>query len=202
MTGTDVLGTYVYGIPLQDLPTYRKAPLVGTKPVPMHEGVNYKLLDEIMEFIEAHPETWHQASWFQHLDPETGDSKWHVTIEEVSERNSCGTSFCFAGHVALHEGFPSPPLDSNESWERTIDGERWPEHVDTFAMNRLGITTAQADALFDGDNTMTDLRNMVTALHVDPDLHSWELREFANDFEDALASQDEVKDYFKEQEVA
>lgn len=158
--------TLRFGIPLQELPSYRVKPPVGDKPVSRRETLNVELLDEIMSYIEAHPRTWNQANWYVNVDPEDGSTKHFWRIEEVTEQNSCGTSFCFAGHVALREGFPAPPLQNGVEWEREVSGERWGEAVDAFAEKVLGIDPEQAEALFAGENTMADLRNMVTALKV------------------------------------
>lgn len=208
---TAIEKTQLYGIPLQELPTYRKAEPVKDKPVTPHEGVNYKLLDEILEFIVEHPRQWEQAAWFRIVDRETGEMKYNVEVQTVEEVNSCGAAFCFAGHVALAAGFPSPPIDNHQEWARTviIDPEaeyRWDreydEAVDEFAYKVLGITAGQADALFAGENTINDLKAIVKALHLNPDVRGYTLREMAEelteDWEEDEDYSDRVEDWMKE----
>lgn len=172
--------SYIYGIPLTTLPQYRKADPVGDKPTKVEEEINFDLLEEIYSFIEEHPRTWRQASWYATVDQETGVWKHDIRIENVEELNSCGTSFCFAGHVALHEGFPSPPVQNNNEWGRFVnentDDEEY-ELVDEFAAKRLGLTEAQAGALFEGDNDLDDIRFMIDVLKLAPSVNGNDLEE-------------------------
>lgn len=181
--------TYVYGIPLTDLPTYRKAAPVGSKPAVYSEGLNVDLLEEIFNFISEHPLTWRQASWYAILDKETGVWKHDLRVEDVQELNSCGTSFCFAGHVALREGFPNPPLQNNEEWGRMVlhgvDDEEF-ELVDEFAAKRLGLDSDQAGALFDGDNDLDDLRFMIDVLKFLPSVNGNDLEEMKYERRDRI----------------
>lgn len=178
---------YLFGIPHQQLPTYRVAKPVGDKPVVKHEGINFELLDEIMEFIRNHPQTWVQDSWYKYVDPNTGIATIDIKTEEVEDANSCGTSFCFAGHAAIHEGFPSPPKEFGAEWDRKVveeDGTFY-EDASDFARARLGLTYGQADTLFDGDNTMEDLELIVSVLHAYPNIKGYKLEE-ARDFKYSL----------------
>jgi hypothetical protein len=170
---------YLFGIPHQQLPTYRAAEPVGDKPVVSHTGINFELLDEIMEFIRNHPKTWVQDSWYKYVDPNTGIATVDVKTEEVEDANACGTSFCFAGHAAIHEGFPLPPKEYGAEWDRlVIDGtEHYYEEASDFARERLGLTYGQSDALFDGENTMEDLELIVSVLHAYPNIKGYKLEE-------------------------
>lgn len=172
MLGTDNTpkGEFIYGIPHEKLPSYSVKPPIGYAPTEVHDGVNHELLDEIMEFIKIHPTQWRQSSWYMWVDPETGVEKFRVTEEEVTEKNSCGSSMCFAGHVALHEGFPSPPVGNHREWERGVidrdaNGGHYFESVDDFALKRLGLSHEQGDVLFDGGNTLKMLERIVELLH-------------------------------------
>lgn len=174
---------FLFGIPRVELPTYKSKPSVGSAPVPPSNGINYELLDEIMNFIEAHPRTWVQDSWYKNVDPETGVSFLQQITEEVEETNSCSTSFCFAGHVALHEGFPNPPKTNVENWTRLVVSEdgTYSEDVSDFARDILGLTYDQAEALFGSSNSMEDLKLMVQVLHEFPTVKGWrmdDLREY------------------------
>lgn len=164
---------YLYGIPLQELPKYQAKKPIGTTPVEVHDGINYELLDEIMSFISHHPETWRQTSWYAHVDRKSGVYKPYAIVEEVTDANVCGTSFCFAGHVAIHEGFAPPPDQNIGGWYRDVvysDGDHRTEEASEFARKVLGLTWAQADALFEADNTLEDLEKIVKILHLMPNV--------------------------------
>lgn len=172
--------SYVYGIPLTTLPQYRKAEPVGDKPTVVEENLNVDLLEEIYKFIEEHPRTWRQASWYATVDQETGVWKHYVRVENVEELNSCGSSFCFAGHVALHEGFPSPPVQNNHEWGRFVKEDTEYEEYELvyeFAAKRLGLTSDQAGALFEGDNSLDDIRFMIDVLKLLPSVDGDDLVE-------------------------
>lgn len=174
---------YLFGIPRTTLPSYKVKPFVGADPVPDRDGINYELLDEIMAFIEAHPGTWIQDSWYKNVHPETGDIFLEQVTEEVEEQNACSTSFCFAGHVALHEGFPNPPKTNTDPWARlvVVDDREYHEDVSDFARETLGLTLEQADALFDSGNTLQDLKTMVQTLHEFPNVKGWRMDEIRED---------------------
>lgn len=155
----------LFGIPLDKLPKYRREPLIGTKRIERRATVDVKLLFEILEFIEAHPTTWKQEDWFKIVDRQSGDVKFVSETSEVSEVNSCGASFCFAGHVALATGFPEPPKDDNESWTREVENG-WDEYVQDYAAKRIGLSENNADVLFHETNSMLDLRHMVTLISI------------------------------------
>lgn len=191
----------IYGIPLKELPQYRRAEPVGTKFVPASDEVNIELLEEILEFIKAHPKSWRQESWYKIVDTETGREKYSISVEDVSEKNSCGAAFCFAGHVALAKGFPAPPLDNDSEWTRKVifsDGE-WDwrtETVSEFARKQLGLDEIQAAALFDASNEIYDLENLVNALKLNPELSGWHLDELRYEF-DELATDEELQKFIR-----
>lgn len=168
---TDILDAkFVHGVPLVKLPELRKAEPVGDREIPERDTVNLEVLNEIMDFIEAHPETWYQENWYQVLDPKTGMADFYKYIEEVEDANECNTAFCFAGHTAINQGFPFPKGNSG-SWTRTVkdaQGFEHREYVEDFASKVLGLSHEQADALFHESNSKTDLRNMVNALNIEP----------------------------------
>jgi len=167
--------TRLFGIPLAELPTYQAAPAVGNRPVEQLDHINIPLLDEMIKFIEEHPKTWNQGSWFLQVDTSTGQSKYISKLETVEEINSCGTSFCLAGHVALHEGFPAPPLSNSKEWERSVEGQIYPEAVNEFARKRLGLSDDQANELFAAENELIDLKRMAFLLKIDPEARDYEL---------------------------
>lgn len=180
---------YLYGVPLQELPTLRyKKTLTPLDKTVVSDGINYELLDEVMNYIKEHPQSWHQASWYRYVDTETGYEWNDVVTEEVTEVNSCGAAFCFAGHVGMREGFPAP-INNSVIWDRWIedeelgyyneskDGWGYSEDISEFARKRLGLRDDQAEALFDGDNSMENLETMVKILHELPDIDGWKMED-------------------------
>lgn len=188
--------TFIFGVPLVDLPRYTSAPPIGDRVVEQATFVNFPLLDEIMAYIEAHPMEWKQDDWFKIVDKVTGESRYETQEVIVTEINSCGASMCFAGHVALRMGFPAPPKSNHEQWTREMtdpqDGYPYLETVSDFAQNVLGLEYHQAEALFAGDNSLEMLRDIVTALHINPDLHGEDLEAVAQRCRDEYPT---VKEY-------
>ncbi len=141
--------------------------------------INKGLLLETLATIESHPELWNQGAWAV-LNP---GKPW--VPDDV-----CGTSFCFAGHALAKEGYVPDyfgQLDPGQSEDYAVDatwfipvkiakkarklrakGEddydlRRQHHVEAEegAMDILGLSWEQAAELFDGDNTLDDLRRIV-----------------------------------------
>lgn len=111
-----------------------------------------------MSFIEKNPEKHDQTHWV----------------------NDCGTAFCYAGHAAILSGATLPPPNVS-AWARhwvidrtslisvSLSTFDFGSHdgivpIHEFAAERLGITEAEADVLFDGDRTIAELRALVDAL--------------------------------------
>lgn len=173
---------YLFGIPYVELPTYRIAEEVGNKEIPTRNPMNLELLDQTLAFIKAHPLTWDQDSWFR-ITTVDGDIYYQKEKETVEEQNSCSSSFCFAGHVAISQGFPFPPKDNGQDWERSVlhldenpeDTYEYREGVSEFAEKVLGLTPSQADLLFAGKNTLEDLETIVAIFHKIPNVRGWVL---------------------------
>jgi len=104
--------------------------------------LNLPLFDKVMKLIELEPERWEQSTW--------------------AYKAECGTAFCFAGHVVnltMPEDayFPFSEFD-RETARVVIDGAM--NSISTVAMRELGISAGEAVALFNGGNTMTDIRRI------------------------------------------
>lgn len=112
---------------------------------------NWPLLIRVGMQIVEHPETWNQDIW----------------------ANSCGTQFCFAGHAVVLSGhtFAIDPRDGNllervpatqlpemkpYSWPSTVAGIDVLDPDDA-ARHLLGLSEGNAAALFDYENTLSDL---------------------------------------------
>lgn len=96
--------------------------------------VNVPLLRKELEHVTHHPKEWNQTVWLRRWIP-----------------NQCGTLGCLAGNTVLHAG-----LELRLEPEGTympMDGYTIKHH----ATNLLGLTVCQANALFDGSNSLLDL---------------------------------------------
>lgn len=114
---------------------------------------NVALLRETLAHIEAHPGEWDQSVY------------------------RCQTGLCFAGHAAVLAGgrwadpggqthptslVAEPADDADRTYAVTGFGPV--THVADRATRVLGLTTDQADDLFDPSNTLAYLRSRVAAL--------------------------------------
>jgi hypothetical protein len=101
--------------------------------------LNIPLLRKTMEYIEAHPEKWDQGDW-------------------VSFGPTCKTTMCFAGTAAYLAGAVMVPGDIERC--TLPDGSR--ESIPGYAIEQLGLSDAQADAIFySGPNSPRELRELV-----------------------------------------
>lgn len=106
--------------------------------------LNLPLFDKVLDKIKTEPESWDQEHW--------------------AISNSCGTAFCFAGHVAnLTMGEKDQILwahgeDRDSASVLTVNGE--PMLIGEFARRQLGIDGYYAEMLFKGNNTLTDIEKI------------------------------------------
>lgn len=134
--------------------------------------INVPLLRKVMEHIEAHPQEWDQGMWVTGVRTLTYTSgevvktlPMHTLPYHRDEPPAfCGTAFCFAGHVANMTGW-------NPIWRGTHFDRQAMHHpvhgdgdVETLARVELGITMAAAEALFNANNEMFHLKQIVAAL--------------------------------------
>lgn len=198
--------TYLFGIPYVKLETYAVKAPIGNEPTPVSDGLNVELLTQVFKYIKNNPQTWRQQTWYAIVDRNSGDRTFEIREEIVEDANKCGTSFCFAGHVAIREGFALPPKDNDETWSRRfVDAEGYNdyEEVDEFASKRLGLDYNQAEALFSGGNTMDDIEFIVRILVTsDGDLDGYELEELISDYrnwqeEDNPKTMEQIWDEFR-----
>lgn len=109
---------------------------------------NVPLLRQTLAHIEANPETWDQARYRRATD--------------------CGTAYCFAGWAAELSGvkWTTPADDFFAGF--VLDGDAGETCVDEVAARLLGIEHTRDDfediPLFDGGNTLDDLRRIVDEL--------------------------------------
>lgn len=121
------------------------------------QSPNDDLLIDVLAQIERTPERWNQRVWVHRTD--------------------CGTSYCFAGWAcALTAPDVTQPdfLWSAATLHAQFAGQTGRTSrglVPTVAADVLGLTPAQADELFELDNTLDDLYDVVSSLTgLDPDV--------------------------------
>lgn len=137
---------------------------------------NIPLLRKYVEWVEWQEtlppydpnRDWNQAHWFSRerigdllaqLSGRPRDSKGRFTSINMQEVNVCRTSYCVAGRTVLDAGYgingdgivSSSPADMpNKNGECVSD----------VARDLLGITEADAGALFAGNNTARRIRSI------------------------------------------
>lgn len=128
-------------------------------------SVNTDLLRKTLAHIEAHPEAWEQSVW------------------AVRGLDGCGTALCFAGHAVTLSGLELSWVDEYEDGYGNDDDEYWTParqvannvRVDPdsrlhgysiryAAADLLGLNDEQAYRLFEGNNTLAELRRIVGEL--------------------------------------
>jgi hypothetical protein len=104
--------------------------------------VNHAEIENIIGYIEAHPEEWNQ--------------------QDYASRYECQTAYCVAGHACVRAGYTF-------QWE---DGRTWATHLDDGhtpishrARQLLGLTDDQAITLFQASNTIDDLKRISKSFH-------------------------------------
>lgn len=114
--------------------------------------VNKALLRDVMDHIETlyetNPVTYVGGSgdhWLQHT--------WHTKVYDT-KGEACGTAACFAGWTLLRLGYAV-----RGTWCRSPEGKV--NVVPHSAAAELGLDWVSANRLFDGDNTIKDLRKIV-----------------------------------------
>jgi len=144
--------------------------------------VNTELLDKVLDYIEANNDLWNQNVWAEvNINGFDGDTLKRMILDDP-ENPACGTAMCFAGHACNLSGW-RPFFRPVTTWGGELD-DRSNEfmlgqaiHSDTCrnkagevasvkgkAMDLLGINSLDADHLFDGNNDLDQLREMVDHL--------------------------------------
>jgi hypothetical protein len=102
-------------------------------------------IQNIIDYIEAHPEEWDQTEWIAPTD--------------------CGTAYCVAGHAIARS-------DRFTFIRRRSDGASYVRDNQTganlpifdVAQRLLGLTWYQADRLFDSANSLDDLKHIAKGI--------------------------------------
>lgn len=130
---------------------------------------NLGLLDRIMEKIQEKPEEWDQAWWAGEVRNDEGEV--------------CGTSHCVAGWAcAMNEAYKidyaseslrvpeTDPLSYKAQYGEGMEGPNPTPGLSRASFSEvaerdLGLTTYEADGLFDGDNDLDDVLIHVQEIH-------------------------------------
>ena len=141
-----------------------------------------RLLKEL-QFVTANPDKHYQDVWAQartEVAVPEGTDPWETDIP-APRPSACGSFGCLAGNTAVHE--PGVELDwykeDYEIWDgkkiqlwqadqilnETVTVQDWcnggtfeeKKSIKTKAQELLGLTSHQAELLFDGDNTLDQL---------------------------------------------
>lgn len=105
-----------------------------------------KLLYEVADYIEAHPESHDQFSWF-YVDPARDVN--YGAVRQLSELWDCGTRACIAGWGCLLNG-DKVILDAYGNHVEPKEGGNR-EHVAERARELFDLDDDESDVLFDGD---------------------------------------------------
>ncbi len=100
---------------------------------------------------------------------------------------SCATACCIAGKTVAALGGRFLLDDVYDRGYQTATEAELPSgdvvDVEDFARLHLGLDYEQAEALFDGDNTIHDVRRIITALLADPDAQVLGAQDYEEDDE-------------------
>jgi hypothetical protein len=112
--------------------------------------INVEELRLIVKQIEAHPETWYQRTW--------------------AKQESCGTSFCVAGHAVYRAGYDvlwgEMLGDTSTATDCAHPESQAVVSISVMARELLGLTEYQSGTLFNGSNSLDDIKAVVEALAV------------------------------------
>lgn len=108
-----------------------------------------KKFDEVVEFIETHPQRWDQSVWLQERD-------WMIDDMDP-EQNMCGTVGCVAGWACLLNGWRMAKR-STLGGQVVVEKDGYQECVKVAGRRELGLESWQADVLFHGNNDLESIK--------------------------------------------
>jgi len=108
---------------------------------------NAELAWRVMDHIDAHPEQHNQGAWFFR-----------------QPASDCGTKACFAGWASLLSGDEPKWAHGYQLQTDAVIAGGKTRYIEARAMELLGISGDQADALFYGANSREDLGRLVAEI--------------------------------------
>lgn len=109
-----------------------------------------KALEELYAWAEAQAELARQGK----------PSEWDQNVWGRKAPTDCGTACCIAGRQALLDGGKFVMTNFPHVTTARMPGGRVVD-VSDYATGRLGLTTEQAEVLFESDNDLDDLRDII-----------------------------------------
>lgn len=159
----------------EDLPGYMKERRVNTArslKVVSSQGPDMVKLRAILASIHANPGSWNQGSW---ADVRSDECKVSADNGPAPE---CGTAFCFAGWDAFKYAPSGTVIDKHQN---VISPDGNEISISFFARTDLNLSDYQADCLFGGSNTLSDIESMVDELETNPNASRRDLQIAARD---------------------
>lgn len=124
----------------------------------MSRKPNVELLEQVYSLIKSDRKRWFQGSWARAKAKRKTD-----TVE------TCNTAMCFAGHAVALAG-AKIKWESSDVFDRQFPvweasqcrlPHRGTEMISDAAQRILRLNSYQADALFDGNNKLKDIRKVL-----------------------------------------
>lgn len=137
--------------------------------------MNIELLDEVRDFLVNNQDRWHQQAYGilakevdDYLDEvhgkyerdEISSAEFHEIIGQPVP-TSRGTRACFAGWTLLNNGYQMTMS------AQFVDPEGKLRDPDYAAQELLGLTWTEAEALFEGSNSMADIDKVIAKIKAD-----------------------------------
>lgn len=119
---------------------------------------NLPLLRKILAQIDAVPESWVQSTWGLVWNSLTGDIIADQRRQSGQARATCGTAYCIAGHVAVLTGWEPSGWSMGEASSYWMDEDGRERRVSVIARDALGLTNEEAEMLFHGDNSRSEVQ--------------------------------------------
>lgn len=117
---------------------------------------NAPLLYQTLGFLETHPEYWDQGNW--------ASIPYGQESEKAVDPFKCEAKGCFAGWAAIFSGaLWSPDGSSAVSQDGTVIGS-----IDEYARDALGLNEYQSNRLFNGSNTIADMKQVIKEIVTPP----------------------------------
>ena len=143
---------------------------------------NIELLDLVMKTIEKDPIHWYQGDWRVQVT-DNGIRSWIPSPivrrgKQQVYKPDCHTAFCFAGWACELSGEPTDWSGSSSLWANEYDFPGETPDPEVLKMRRVSVSQRaqrvldldpwEARTLFNGTNTLIDLRRKIAAIKDNP----------------------------------
>lgn len=131
---------------------------------------NIELANKALGLIEKYPDYHYQGNWC-----EGGGEKFRAAADNGEYPEVCGTTLCMAGWVSFLAAPTGTVFESGSSWFELPDGEA--TNMEDYARRQLGLTRAQAHAMFISAHDLRDLKAVVGQLEADEESDEYAMRD-------------------------